>query len=196
MVRAARLGPTRDRRSRNPRGILTRKQSPRMAVGRAAGGDLRERRKGRRQGGECGAKRRADQRGAEDTPRPRWRWGWGREAPRGRARAAHTHLPLPLPARPAEAPSSRGPRTQGARTRVAGRFFELARRGVQSQPRSFKAGRALRRRRRCRRAAAMAASASSGNPPRAPPPSPSSKGALPFLRARTSAPRPRSCWDQ
>lgn len=43
----------------------------------------------------------------------------GREkAPRGRAQAAHTHLPLPLPARPAEAPSCRGPRALTRRVRA------------------------------------------------------------------------------
>lgn len=119
---------------------------------------------------------------------------WGREAPRGHARVAHTHLPLPLPARPAEAPSCRGPRAHTRRAHAHCRSLPRVRAPpVQSQPRSFKAGRALRRSRRCLRAAAMAAP-SSGNPPPAPPTSPSWKAGLGGLQALTSAPRPGPVW--
>lgn len=157
--------------------------------------------RGEREGGRAGnAGRRAEltREGQMTPPRPRLGsgqgWRSGKEAPRGRARAAHTHLPLPLPARPAEAPSCREPRAHTRRAHARCRSLPRARAPpVQSQPRSFKAGRALRRSRRRRRAAAMAAP-SSGNPPPTPPSSPSLKEVLGCLQALTSAPAPGPVW--
>lgn len=142
-----------------PEVTLTRKQYPGTAAGRGARGNSW---RGSMHSGRAGS---AELRGGLSREGQTTRQGAGRDGvgvgwggggkPLAGAREPYT-LTCPSPAPPARrrlrAAAGRA-RTRGARAPPR-----------QSQPRSFKAGRAPRRNRRCRRAAAMAAP-SSGNPP-------------------------------
>lgn len=131
-----------------------------------------EGRKGRWEGRKCAKRRRAHGEGQTMPQRLGLGsgWGLGEESP-SQARANRTHSPAPPPPRPPGG-GSELPRAARAHTRRAhARCLSLPRARappVHSQPRSFKAGRALPSSLRCLRAASMAAR-SSGNPPPAPP---------------------------
>lgn len=160
-------------------------------------------RKGRWEGGKCGAERRANPRRGGDPARPLLKtrvpiWmGVGREALEG-ARAAHTlTCPSPSPLPPGRrAPKHREPRAHTRRAHALPVAPRARARQFQSQPRSFKAGRALLSR-HCLRAAAIAAPARKPSPRSHLCPTPSlQKAALRESQALTSAPRPRSCLAQ
>ncbi|CAD7693853.1 unnamed protein product [Nyctereutes procyonoides] len=144
---AARPGPAPSRGAFTPEVTLTRKQYPGVPVGRGreqAGGGAK-----RWQGGKCGAKRRADPGKAEDasphpaTPSTGWRSGGsGGGKPLAGTREPHT-LTCPSPSPPARRrlrEAAGRARTQGARTRTAGRFLELALRPFSPSPAHSKPG--------------------------------------------------------